>query len=49
MTNVVELPIWTTDKVECTCCKHRWVAVYIHGLDSLECPECGEMTEVWVE
>jgi hypothetical protein len=44
MSNIEGLNIWTAAFVQCNCCSHEWVAVYIINTQRLECPNCYNLT-----
>jgi hypothetical protein len=38
--------VWVSNKVRCTNCNHSWVGIYLAESLALECPACGEVSEV---
>lgn len=42
-------PGWLSGNVQCAVCTHTWVAVRPVGTNNLECPHCGNFSDVIVE
>ena len=45
-TTDTETGVWKYDDIRCKCCGYEWVAVFLQGVDTLECPECSKMCGV---